>query len=51
MKGENCRRIRLEEGNAKSLGLKSNPQKYFAAAVYLFETPSPSLFCQGQGIL
>jgi hypothetical protein len=35
--------IALIEGNAKSLRLKNNMQKDFAAAVYPFETPSPPL--------
>jgi hypothetical protein len=33
-------RISLIEGNAESFRLKSNLEKYFAAAVYLSEAPS-----------
>ncbi len=45
-----CRSMRLIEGNAKSLRLKSYLEKDFAAAVYLFEAPPPILdFCLGVG--
>jgi hypothetical protein len=38
------RRIRLVEGNAKSLRLKSNLEKDFAAALYFSEPPFPPKF-------
>ncbi len=43
------RRIRLLEGNAKSLRLNSNLEKDFAAAVYLSNAPSPPRFLSGGG--
>jgi hypothetical protein len=45
--------IRLIEGNAKSLCLKSNLEKYFVAAVNLSEAPFPPecLSWGSQGIL
>jgi hypothetical protein len=36
------RRVRLIEGNAKSLRLKSDRERDFAAAVYLYEAPYPA---------
>jgi hypothetical protein len=43
------RRIRLIEGNAKSLRRYSNLEKDFAAAVYLLDAPSPPRFLSGGG--
>ncbi len=43
------RRIRHIEGSAESLSLKSNLEKDFAAAVYLFEAPSPPRFLSWAG--
>jgi hypothetical protein len=40
------RKIRLTEGNAKFLRLKSDQQKDFAAAGYLFEAGSESVHIQ-----
>jgi hypothetical protein len=40
-----CRNIKLTEGNANSLRLKSNLQKEFASVVYLFVAPLPSQVC------
>jgi hypothetical protein len=45
----NRRKIRLMEGNARFLRLKSDLQKDFAAAGYLFEAPSPSRFLSWGG--
>ncbi len=46
LRGWQRRRIRLIEGNAKTLSSKSNLGKYFyfAADVYLYEAPSPPKF-------
>jgi hypothetical protein len=38
-------RIRLIEGNAKSLCPKSNLEKYFVSAVYMPEAPPLPYFC------
>jgi hypothetical protein len=48
-----CRRIRLIEGNAKSLREKSNMEKDFSAVVYLSEALSPPRFLSlgGRAIL
>ncbi len=45
----NRRKIRLIEGNAKFLHLKSDLQKDFPAAGYLFKAPSPSRFLSWGG--
>jgi hypothetical protein len=44
-----ARRIKLIEGDAKSLRLKSNLGKDFAAAVYFSEAPSPPYLFSGGG--